>query len=88
MNASAVLRLARGVRLHNEEGGVAFLLVPEGVVELSPTALAIVQLLDGARTVDDIVQILAQRYDATAGELRGDVEELCHDLRSRGFLVE
>jgi coenzyme PQQ biosynthesis protein PqqD len=76
------------VRLHSEEGGVAFLLVPEGVVELSPTAVAIVQLLDGTRTLDDVIDVLAQRYDANGAELRGDVEELCNDLRNRGFLVE
>jgi len=81
-----MLRLAPGVRLHQEEGGVAFLLIPEGVVELSPTAVAIVELLDGARTLDDVTKTLAERYDASPDELRDDVAQLCDEFRSKGYL--
>ncbi len=85
VNAEAV-RYARGVRLHMEEDGTAYLLVPEGVLDLNPTARAVLELVDGERSAEKIAELLAQRYDAPVDELRGDVAELCNALRERGFL--
>jgi pyrroloquinoline quinone biosynthesis protein D len=85
VNADA-LRYARGVRLHTEGDDVAWLLVPEGVLDLNASARAVLELVDGTRTVDDIAALLAQRYDAPIDELRTDVASLCGSLRERGFL--
>jgi pyrroloquinoline quinone biosynthesis protein D len=85
VNAEA-LRYARGVRLRVESDDAAYLLVPEGVLDLNPSARAVLELVDGKRNVDDIAALLALRYDAPVEELRGDVEALCANLRDRGFL--
>jgi pyrroloquinoline quinone biosynthesis protein D len=86
VNAEAP-RFARGVRLRRENERVAFLLVPEGVVELSPSAASIAELIDGTRTLDAVAAELAQRYDAPLETLRGDVTEFCAALRERGHLT-
>jgi pyrroloquinoline quinone biosynthesis protein D len=80
------LQYARGVRLHTEGENVAYLLVPEGVVDLNESARAVLELVDGTRNADDIAAVLAERYEAPIDELRSDVRELCDALRQRGFL--
>jgi pyrroloquinoline quinone biosynthesis protein D len=86
VNAEA-LRFSRGVRLHTEGEEVAYLLVPEGVVDLNPTARAVLELVDGTRGGAEIAAMLAERYDAPLEELRADVAALCDALRARGFLL-
>lgn len=86
MNAE-VVRFAPGVRLRRESESVCFLLVPEGVVELSASAAAIAESIDGTRTPDGIAQVLAQAYDAPLETLRADVAEFCESLRARGHLI-
>ncbi len=81
------LRFAPGVRLRRENEHVVFLLIPEGVVELSDTAAAIAELIDGSRTLDAITATLAERYDAPAETLRADVAEFCESLRDRGHVI-
>jgi pyrroloquinoline quinone biosynthesis protein D len=85
VNAEAV-RYARGVRLHTEGDDVAYLLVPEGVLDLNASARAVLELVDGTRSAGDIAALLAQRYEAPIDDLRADVAALCNDLRERGFL--
>lgn len=80
-------RFAPGVRFRRENERVAFLLVPEGVVELSETAAAIAELIDGRRTTREIASELSQRYEAPAEALRADVAEFCESLRARGHLA-
>ncbi len=87
MSAEA-LRFAPGVRFRRENERTAFLLVPEGIVELSETAAAIAELIDGTRGPDAIAEALAQRYDAEPGALRADVAEFCESLRERGHATE
>lgn len=78
---------ARGVRLRVEDGDVAYLLVPEGVVELNVPARATLELVDGKRGVDDIAAVLCERFDAPLDDVRNDVRELVRSLRERGFLT-
>jgi pyrroloquinoline quinone biosynthesis protein D len=80
------LRYARGVRLHTEGESVAYLLVPEGVVDLNESARAVLELVDGTRNADDIAAVLSERYEAPIEELRSDVRDLCEAFRQRGFL--
>jgi pyrroloquinoline quinone biosynthesis protein D len=80
-------RLARGVRLRLEGDGRALLLVPEAVVELNESAAATLELLDGARTVDDLIVALGGRFEAAESDLRDDVETLLADLAERGFVT-
>lgn len=49
------------------------LLYPEGVVLLNDTGAAILDLVDGRRSVADIAATLKQRYDC--GDITGDIIE-------------
>lgn len=51
----------KGVRLRHEPDGTAMLLVPEGALLLNPSATAALDLIDGRRTVADIIACLVQR---------------------------
>ena len=56
------------------------LLYPEGAVLLNDTGAAILELCDGARTVDQIVSILSERYHA---DVSADVTEYLSQMASR-----
>ena len=88
MNATAAFRFAPGVRLRQDAEGGAMLLVPEGVVELNPSAAAILQQVDGTRCVRDIARTLAATFDASEEELDSDVRALCGVMFERGFLIQ
>lgn len=56
-------RLARDVRLHWNAAGKQFvLLFPEGELALNATAVAVLELCDGKRTVEAIATELEERY--------------------------
>lgn len=77
-------RLASGVRLHRDtvrERDV--LLYPEGALVLNETAVAVLELCDGSRTVDDIAEVLAARYQA---DVRDDVRALLQAIAERGLI--
>ena len=79
-------RLARGVRLQTDsKTGNSVLLFPEGVLELNETAQEIVTRCDG-RTVGEIIQALAQEYDADPQMLGADVQETLEDLQRRKLI--
>jgi pyrroloquinoline quinone biosynthesis protein D len=80
-------RLVTGARLrYDEVREEHLLLVPEGAVRLNPTAAAVLELCDGARTVDDIVGVLTVRYDGA--DVSDDVRELVNRMAERGLLVD
>ncbi|HWE07839.1 MAG TPA: pyrroloquinoline quinone biosynthesis peptide chaperone PqqD [Solirubrobacteraceae bacterium] len=80
-------RLTTGARLrYDEVRGEHVLLVPEGVVRLNPTAAEVLDLCDGERSFDDIVDALAARYDGA--DLRDDVRGLVDALTEKGLLVD
>jgi pyrroloquinoline quinone biosynthesis protein D len=80
-------RLATGARLrYDEVREEHLLLVPEGAVRLNPTAVAVLELCDGERSVEDIVGVLSERYGgADVGE---DVRGLVDAMAQRGLLVD
>lgn len=78
--------LAIGTRLQFDDvRGQHMLLVPEGVVNLNETALEVLQLCDGHRTVGDVIQILRERYGGA--DLGDDVRELIGGIAERGLIV-
>jgi pyrroloquinoline quinone biosynthesis protein D len=81
-------RLARGVRLRPDpRDGTPVLLSPERGLRLGGTAATIVQLCDGVRGLDAIVDVLAGRYaGAERARIDGDVRALLRELRSRGLV--
>ena len=79
-------RLAKGVRLQSDSAtGKSVLLFPEGIVELNETAREILVRCDG-RTLGEIVQALAEDYDANPGALAADVCQTLADLQQRKLI--
>ena len=86
IDASAQPMLARGVRLQTDsKTGNSVLLFPEGVLELNETAQEILTRCDG-RTVSEIIQVLAEEYDADPQMLAADVHEILVDLQRRKLI--
>ena len=80
-------RLVTGARLrYDEVREEHLLLVPEGAVRLNPSAAEVLELCDGARSLDDIVGVLAERYGDA--DVHDDVQELVDAMAQRGFLVD
>ncbi len=80
-------RLVTGARLrYDEVREEHLLLVPEGAVRLNSSAAEVLELCDGQRSVDEIVGVLAARYDTA--ELDDDVRELVDGMAERGLLVD
>jgi pyrroloquinoline quinone biosynthesis protein D len=80
-------RLVTGARLRYDDVREEHqLLVPEGVVRLNPTAAEVLELCDGARSVDEIVATLSARYGGA--DLGGDVRELVEAMTQRGLVVD
>jgi pyrroloquinoline quinone biosynthesis protein D len=77
----------RGVRLRPADDGGAMLLVPEGAVTLNASAAAALALVDGQRTLDEIVTALCSRFDVAEARARDDVTALFERLRLRRMLV-
>ena len=87
MDGSVQPRLASHARLSRDRvTGDTVLLAPETALTLNPTAVSILGLCDGERTLDEIVDHLAARFDAPAGELRGDVVQLLERLKAKGYI--
>lgn len=80
--------LARGVRLRLDRiSGKTLLLRPEQGFELRGSALEVIRLCDGRRSVAEIVDVLAAAAVGTArAEIEADVQRLLSDLRRRGVI--
>jgi pyrroloquinoline quinone biosynthesis protein D len=90
MSAAAIEkpRLATGVRLaFDKVRDRHMLLFPEGAVTLNETAVTVLELCDGTRTLDEIAAELGSVYNA-GPEMRADVEELIAAIASRGLVVD
>jgi pyrroloquinoline quinone biosynthesis protein D len=80
-------RLITGARLrYDEVREEHLLLVPEGAVRLNPSAVEVLELCDGERSVEEIVGVLAARYEGA--DLDADVRELVDGMAERGLLVD
>jgi len=87
MNSAVRPAFERGVRLRTEADGSAMLLVPEGAVTLNASAAATLALVNGERTVDEIVAAICSRFDVAESRARDDVAALFERLRLRRMLV-
>jgi pyrroloquinoline quinone biosynthesis protein D len=80
-------KLATGVRLHRDKVREQdVLLFPEGALVLNETAIEVLQLCDGERSLDDIAAILSERYEGA--DVRDDVAELLAGIGERGLVVD
>jgi pyrroloquinoline quinone biosynthesis protein D len=80
-------RLATGARLQYDEVREEHqLLIPEGVVRLNGTAAEVLELCDGERSLDAIVDALSERYDGA--DLGDDVRGLVQAMAEKGLVVD
>jgi pyrroloquinoline quinone biosynthesis protein D len=81
LSADTVPRLWRLARLEYDTVRQRHvLLYPEGAVLLNDTGAAILELCNGSRTVDQIVAILSDRYQA---DVSVDVQEYLSQMADR-----
>ena len=79
--------LMSGARLiYDEVRGEHVLLVPEGMVRLNPSTAEVLTLCDGTRSLDEIIGVLAARYEAC--DLQDDVRELIAAMTEKGLVVD
>ena len=86
MNPTARPRFEKGVRLRREPDGSAMLLVPEGALVLNAPAAAALELVDGARSFDDIVGLVTTKFEVAGAQARDDLSDLFDRLHERGFV--
>lgn len=86
MKLDARPAFGKGVRLRHEPDGTAMLLVPEGALVLNPSAAAALDLIDGRRTVADIVTCLVESFEIEEDHARADVGSLFDRLVERQTL--
>ena len=84
---SLVPALGRGVRLSNKPPHGPVLLAPERGFLLNETAFAVVSLIDGDSTIDDIVAELTRTFAAVPAVVRQDVVSLVQELAERRLIV-
>jgi pyrroloquinoline quinone biosynthesis protein D len=79
--------LALGVRLHwDRVRERSVLLYPEGALTLNQTAVDVLELCDGERSMEDIAALLSTRY--AGADVQEDVEELLGAIAERGLVVD
>ena len=84
--AQGPLRLARGHRIQFEQAqDCHVLLYPEGMVQLNESAAAILNLVDGKRTLADIAEALSRQFPGE--DLTGDVQEFLEIAHARGWIA-
>ena len=64
------------------------ILAPERVLAPDEIAVEILQLCDGARSVSDMIDLLAAKYTADREAIGADVIAMLQDLADKGFLTE
>jgi pyrroloquinoline quinone biosynthesis protein D len=81
---SAVPTLPRGVKFRFDEArNRHVLLAPERAFGLDDAAVAVIELVDGRRTIDEIADILAARFDAPREVIASDIVEMLRDLAQK-----
>jgi coenzyme PQQ biosynthesis protein PqqD len=76
-----VPRLPRGVRMRFDAVRNAHvLLAPERAFDLDETAATVLELVDGRRSIEQIVDELAARFDADRAVIEADVLEMLTGL--------
>lgn len=83
------LTLARHAKLKFDESRQRWvILVPERVLAPDDIAVEILQLCDGVRSVEQIIDVLAAKYPADRDLIGTDVIAMLNDLAEKGFLAE
>jgi pyrroloquinoline quinone biosynthesis protein D len=72
----------------DETRKVWVILAPERVLAPDEIAVEVLQLCDGVRSVEAIIDQLAAKYTADRGAISTDVIAMLQDLADKGFLTE
>jgi coenzyme PQQ biosynthesis protein PqqD len=87
LTAQDVPRLPRGVRLrHDAVRNQHVLLAPERTFDLDANAVAVLELVDGQRSVRDIAGLLAEKFTADAAVIEADILVMLNDLATKRVL--
>lgn len=87
MTAPGIPSFNRGFRLrHDEVRGGWVVLAPERLFMLDEHAAEVLKLVDGRRSVADIADTLAARYNAPPAEIAADVDAMLQDLAGKGAI--
>ena len=87
VGGDAVLRLAPHTRFRFDEVRQAWIvLAPERLLLPDEQAVEILQLIDGERAVDGVIDELVRRYDAPRDVVAGDVVKMLQDLVDKKVL--
>ena len=64
------------------------ILAPERVLAPDDIAVEVLQLCDGVRSVEAMIDLLAEKYAADRAAISTDVIAMLQDLADKGFLTE
>lgn len=79
--------LPRHIKLRHDEGrGRWIILAPERVFDPDETAVAVLKLCDGQRSVSEITETLSKEYQAPIEEITNDVVAMLQDLADKGVV--
>ena len=77
----------RGFRLRHDAVRDAWvILAPERLFLLDEPAVEVLKLVDGARSVPEIVDVLAAKFNAPRETIAADTEAMLHDLVIKGAI--
>ena len=83
----SILLLPRHIKLRHDAGRDAWvLLAPERVFKPDDTAVEVLKLCDGKRTVGDIASDLAERFHAPRDVILADIIQMLQDLADKGVV--
>jgi pyrroloquinoline quinone biosynthesis protein D len=71
---------------HDAGRGRWVLLAPERILTPDETAVAVLKLCDGKRTVEEIAKALAAEYAAPVEVIKADIQELLQSLADKGYI--
>jgi len=87
VEGEAVVRFAPHTRFRFDEVRQAWIvLAPERLMLPDEQAVEILQLIDGERAVDGVIEELVRRYDAPRDVIAGDVIKMLQDLVDKKVL--
>jgi pyrroloquinoline quinone biosynthesis protein D len=64
------------------------ILAPERVLAPDEIAVEVLQLCDGVRSVEQMIDLLAEKYTAERAAIATDVVAMLQELADKGFLTE
>jgi pyrroloquinoline quinone biosynthesis protein D len=86
MRPDARPKLGKGVKLRRDRDGGVMLLVPEGALVLNSSAAVALELVDGERSLSQIVEAVVQQFEVEPSRARADITDLFDRLSERRFV--